>query len=563
MTEPILVAPQGLHLETHKHLSRHQPIQAFEPCEDLIFPLLDKRFGLINPMVSSGDDVIKGQLIAQHDQWPSLNLFASVSGTVKSIEQRQLLNQQLTPCLIIEPKADDKTQFFTPIDYKSASYQQLLNRVAEAGIIGLGGAGFPSAKKLPVSGEAINELIINAAECEPFITADERLIVERVEQIAEAIDLLQTWLQPKHIKIAIEDDKPEAIAALRAGLRAELKADSEQSSVDIIVLKTQYPSGSERLLIQALSNIRLKPGQLPADAGVVCFNISTIYAIKQAVVDGKPLLSRIVTVTGDKISQVAHYEVPIGTKVSELLAHSDTHITKDAVLIHGGSMMGQRFTHQDMPVLKTTHCIVYDSSEQQPKAESTSCIRCGKCADVCPEKLLPQELHWQAKEFDADKLQQLRLMDCIECGACDYVCPSAIPLVSEFQQAKGSYKKEQQEKHKSELSKQRFEKRNLRIEKRKQALAERRKLRKLEHQKESNKKTEQLEQAHIKQGVNADLAKLKAEAAKAESIYNQAQKALIQAKKMKAPKLDALEAQVEKLKQHAELAKQRVLETGG
>jgi electron transport complex protein RnfC len=329
----------------------------------------------------------------------------------------------------------------------------------DAGIAGMGGAGFPTAVKLnPGFHRPIDTLIVNATECEPYITADDALIRERAEEIIEGIRILSHTLgNPSNILIGIEDNKPEAIQAL--------EPHTKDTGINVVSFPTKYPSGGEKQLIYILTGKELPSGQIPADIGIVCVNIGTTYAIKRAVVEGEPLVSRVTTMTGEACEINRNYDVLIGTPVSHMLEHNKFDAEKCSRVIMGGPMMGFSLTSKDIPIVKTSNCLLAPSVEEIPHNEPAQpCIRCGMCAEACPASLLPQQLLWYSQAKDHDRLQSHNLFDCIECGACSYVCPSNIPLVQHYRSSKSDIKKAEEEKIKSAQARERFEFRQQRIE---------------------------------------------------------------------------------------------------
>jgi electron transport complex protein RnfC len=359
----------------------------------------------------------------------------------------------LAPCIEITSDGRDQWQPHQGIgDYKNASASTLLAAIAEAGIAGMGGAGFPSAVQLnPGRERPIHTLIVNATECEPYITADDSAIRERAAEIVEGIGILSQILgHPSNIIIGIEDNKPEAIATLQPHV--------EGSGISVVSFPTKYPSGGEKQLIYILTGQEIPSGGLPADIGMVCVNIGTTYAIKRAIVEGEPLISRVTTMTGEACGINRNYETLIGTMVSHMLEHSQFDEQRCSRLVMGGPMMGFSLTSAEVPIVKTTNCILAPSYQEIPDDEPAQpCIRCGMCAEACPVSLLPQQLFWYSQAEDYERLEAHNLFDCIECGACSYVCPSHIPLVQHYRHSKGEIQKARAEKVKSDHARQRFE----------------------------------------------------------------------------------------------------------
>jgi len=413
------------------------------------------------PVVAVGDYVNKGQLLAKQDGYISATIIAPTSGTISDIALHSNTHASgiETPTIILTPDHLEQWREQIPLTL-SDDKEVLLARISQSGITGLGGASFPTAVKLAPKA-AIDFLIINGAECEPYITADDLLMQERSDTIIAGIEIMNKLLTPRRIIVAIEDNKPLAIAALtQAVARA---ADR----VDIIVrsIPTIYPAGGEKQLIEMLTSKQVPSGKIPADIGMVVQNVATSYAVAQAVLKDQPLLTRIVTVSGDLVDKPGNYEVAIGTPIETVLAHAQFKAQPHQKIIIGGPMMGFALHHIDAPVVKATNCIIGASNKELPEPPpEQNCIRCGDCEQVCPANLLPQQLQWYAKDQDQQKLLDHNLFDCIECGACAFVCPSAIPLVQYYRVAKAEIRHSNEEKRQADRAKERFEQRNLRLE---------------------------------------------------------------------------------------------------
>ncbi len=456
------VTPGGVHPPENKHQSMTQQIGSLPIPDKLVIPLSQHIGAAAAACVEVGQHVLKGQLIAEAAGVVSIPMHAPTSGTISAIEHRPIAHASgmLAPCIeITSDGADSWIEHQGISDYEHTSPEKLLEIVANAGITGMGGAGFPSAVKLnPGRQRPIDTLIINATECEPYITADDSAIRERAGEIVGGIKILSAILgHPHNILIGIEDNKPEAIAALQPHV--------ESTGISIVVFPTKYPSGGEKQLIYILTGKELPAGKLPADLGMVCINIGTTYAIKRAVIDGEPLISRVTTVTGEAVGTQRNYDVLIGTPVSHLLAHNQFDQERCSRVIMGGPMMGFSLPSAEVPVVKTTNCILAPSYAEIPEDEPAQpCIRCGMCAEACPVSLLPQQLFWYAQAQDHDRLEAHNLFDCIECGACSYVCPSNIPLVQYYRSAKGEIRQAHDEKIRSDHARERFEFHKARIE---------------------------------------------------------------------------------------------------
>ena len=456
------VTPGGVHPPENKLQSVTQSIGQLPIPETLVIPLSQHIGAAAIPCVEIGQAVLKGQVIAKPAGVVSIPMHAPTSGTVSAIEHRPIAHSSgmLAPCIeITSDGADTWIEHQGISDYEHISPAKLVEMVGNAGISGMGGAGFPSAVKLnPGRQRPIDTLIVNATECEPYITADDSAIRERAEEIVEGIKILSAILDhPSHIMIGIEDNKPEAIEALAPHV--------EGTGISVVVFPTKYPSGGEKQLIYILTGKELPSGKLPADIGMVCINIGTTYAIKRAIIDGEPLVSRVTTVTGDAVGIQRNYDTLIGTPVSHLLTHNEYDQQAGGRVVMGGPMMGFTLPSAEVPIVKTTNCILAPSYAEIPDDEPAQpCIRCGMCAEACPASLLPQQLFWYAQAQDHERLEAHNLFDCIECGACSYVCPSNIPLVQYYRAAKGEIRHAQDEKVKADHARERFEFHKERIE---------------------------------------------------------------------------------------------------
>jgi electron transport complex protein RnfC len=456
------VTPGGVHPPENKHQSVTQGIGQLPIPETLVIPLSQHIGAAAIPCVEIGQSVLKGEVIANAAGVVSIPMHAPTSGTISAIEHRPIAHSSgmLAPCIeITTDGADTWIEHEGISDYEHISPAKLVEMVGNAGISGMGGAGFPSAVKLnPGRQRPIDTLIVNATECEPYITADDSAIRERPAEIVEGIKILSAILDhPHHIMIGIEDNKPEAIEALAPHV--------EGTGISVVVFPTKYPSGGEKQLIYILTGKELPSGKLPADIGMVCINIGTTYAIKRAVIDGEPLVSRVTTVTGDAVGIQRNYDTLIGTPVSHLLTHNEYDEQAGGRVVMGGPMMGFTLPSAEVPIVKTTNCILAPSYQEIPDDEPAQpCIRCGMCAEACPASLLPQQLFWYAQAQDHERLEAHNLFDCIECGACSYVCPSNIPLVQYYRAAKGEIRHARDEKVKADHARERFEFHKERIE---------------------------------------------------------------------------------------------------
>ncbi len=458
----------GIHPPTRKQQTSQKPV-AVMPLPDRLYIPLRQHIGVAGQLlVKAGETVLKGQPLTLADNSMAVPVHAPTSGTVLAITPHTGAHPSALPelTLVLAPDGKEQWREREPLTLASCDNMTLLNRIQESGIAGMGGAGFPTHLKTGVN-QPVDYLIINAVECEPYITADDLLMQEAATTIVKGIDILCQLLNPKAVLIGIEDDKPIAAAAMMA-------ACSQREHYYVRTVPTKYPSGGEKQLIQLLTNKEVPNGRRPVDIGIVMQNVGTAFAIAQAVLDDHPLLSRIVTVAGDTLSQPQNVLTLIGTPVSSLLNFCGFQSEPKQRVIMGGPMMGFTLADLSVPVVKTTNCILAPTAEELPAASNEmDCIRCSSCADACPASLLPQQLLWYSKAKDSEKLAEYNLADCIECGACAYVCPSEIPLVQYYRVAKAELREQQREALKAEQAKARFEARNARLEREKQERAER------------------------------------------------------------------------------------------
>lgn len=484
MTSQLYHFHGGLHLDPHKSESlTHSIISAAIPNE-LILPVQQNIGSPSSINCQVGDYVYKGQIIAKTGDDLSVSLHAPSSGTITAIESKPIphpsgLNY---PCIVIQP--DHKDTWLTSIlnNQRSKEFYRALNRkqqrelIQNSGVVGLGGAAFPSHLKMsPKTHKTIHTLIINAAECEPYISCDNALIQESSLEILQGIKILMHVLKAQRCIIGIEDNMNQAISALSQALAH--CDDSE--SILLRPIPTLYPSGGEKQLIKVLTGKEVPHHGLPLDLGMVCHNIGTAYALFKAIIENEPLISRIVTITGPNVRNPGNYRVLIGTPIYELIKQAGGYIEPRAQLIMGGPMMGFTLSSDRLPIVKASNCILVNSQTAlSQQDDARACIRCGDCAEVCPVKLLPQQLYWYTRSKEFDKTQQYNLFDCIECGCCAYVCPSHIPLVQYYRYAKTEIWSMQHEKDKAKQAKQRFNFRTKRLEKIKQELEEKRRRKK-------------------------------------------------------------------------------------
>ncbi len=450
----------GIEPKSYKTLSNQVAIKKAGIPQFLTLPLLQHIGEPTKPVVNIADKVLKGQIIAHcENEDCSLSLsapiHASSSGTIVAIESHAVPHPSglNAPCIVIATDGNDEwIERFPLPNYTDIEPDIVRNYIAQAGIVGLGGAGFPSHVKLVHNN--IDTLIINGAECEPYITCDDRIMQEHpADVIVGAQILLHVLGGAKNCIIAVENNKPQAYKTL---------SNLAQGNIAVVQVPTLYPMGGERQLIYTLTGKEVGRGKLPASIGIVVHNVETTRAIYRAIYQGRPLISRAVTVTGTGLETPQNFEILLGTPMEFILKQCNPKSNLKR-LIMGGPMMGFSLPNNKMPIVKTTNCLIL-SDKEEVKPLQMPCIRCGACAQACPINLLPQQLYWYAKAKDLKKIQEYHLFDCIDCGCCAYVCPSHIPLISYYRYAKAEIRANEQESKKSESAKHRHEFRTFRLE---------------------------------------------------------------------------------------------------
>ncbi len=467
--------PGGLRLEPNKAQSLQQPVRPARLPERLYVPLSQHIGEPAEALVTEGETVLKGQLIARSLSYISAPVHAPTSGRVIDIGDYRVPHPSglKAPCIVIAADGADRS-VDTDLKLESvlaADPVEIRRRVRDAGIVGLGGAGFPTSVKLnPGPGREVDLLVINAAECEPYISCDEALMCTRPVEIIDGVRIMRHALHARQVVIGIEDNMPGAIRCLQTALAAAGETD-----IRIIAVPSVYPAGGERQLIYALTGEEVPTQGLPIDLGIVCHNVGTADAVARALLHGEPLISRVVTVTGAGVREPANLEVRIGTPIAELIAQCGGYTDQVSRLLMGGPMMGVALPSDSIPVIKTTNCVLAASPAEAPQPPAARpCIRCAECTAVCPAGLLPQQLYWYAHARDFDRIQDYSLFDCIECGCCAQVCPSHIPLVQYYRFAKTEIWDLERERQKSDIARQRHEFRIERLEREKRELEQRR-----------------------------------------------------------------------------------------
>jgi electron transport complex protein RnfC len=463
----------GIHPPSNKMQSTRSGIARAPLSAKLIVPLQQHAGEAAKPVVQAGDHVLKGQLIGMPDGFVSSAVHAPTSGTITAIDMQLIAHPSGLPnlCATLIPDGKDEWVVLKPVDYRSHSSADLQQLLRMAGVVGLGGAAFPSDIKLRTGKQKITTLILNGAECEPYITCDDMLMRERAAEIVQGAEMLRFMLGAAEVLIGVEDNKPEAIAALQLAISAGSAVLEKDKRHEVVAIPTIYPGGGAKQLIRVITGLEISSGKLPTDAGVQCFNVATAWTVYRALAHGEPLLSRVITIAGN-VRHAQNYEVLIGTPIDELVALSGVLPDTDHYIM-GGPMMGMPLPSVHVPAVKATNSIIAASAKLfPPPPPAMPCIRCTRCVEVCPAELQPQDLYWFAKSREFGRAQVFSLFDCIECGACSYVCPSHIPLVQYYRFAKSEIRAREHDKQLADQARERHEFREHRIEREKREKAD-------------------------------------------------------------------------------------------
>lgn len=489
----------GIHPADNKLQSSQSPVVDAGLPPRLIIPLRQHAGPAGDLLVQVGDKVKKGQPLTRYAKGRVVPVHASTSGTITEIGNHTVAHPSGLGdlCVILTPDGEDEWgERNGKADYWNLERGELLERIQQAGVAGLGGAVFPTHSKLDGRGQLTEILIVNGLECEPYITTDDRLMQQYADEIMDGIRVLKHLLKPKLTLIGVEDNKPEAIE--------QLTRHATDEDVLVKTVPTKYPSGGAKQTIELLTGRQVPKGGRAVDIGIMVLNVATVFAIKRAIIDGEPLIERIVTLTGDSFKKPGNAWVRLGTPVRWLLQRFELQPEAEQRVIMGGPMMGFTLPHAMVPVVKATNCLLAPTQAELPApGPEQPCIRCSACADACPATLLPQELYWYSRAKEYDKAEKLNLMDCIECGACAWVCPSEIPLVQYYKIAKDDIREARAEAEKAERAKQRFEAKQARFEREKAA-------REARHAEAAAQRRQTMTAAGGKDPVAAALARIKA-----------------------------------------------------
>ncbi len=427
-----LTFKRGIHPHDHKDESKDKPIKVLMPKGDLVYPMIQHIGAPCEPLVKKGDRVLVGQKIGQSEAFVSSPIFSSVSGTVSKIDDVINPTGMKVKAVFVENDGlyEEVEGLNVPHDYMNMKNEEIIEVIKEAGIVGMGGAGFPTHIKLsPPPDKNIDRIIVNGAECEPYLTSDYRIMLEETDRIVEGLKVILKLFPKAEGIIGVETNKPDCIAKLEEIVKNEPR-------ISIAPLKTKYPQGAEKQLIYSVTKREVPSGGLPADVGCIVQNIDTVVAIHRAIFRGRPLMRRIVTVSGGAIAEPQNFKVRIGTNYQELIEAAGGFVEEPAKVISGGPMMGFAMFNLDTPVVKGSSSILCLTKDEVETPEEQNCMRCGKCVNICPMGLLPLELNKYALAQNEEMFQKYHGMDCIECGACSYTCPAKRHLLQSIRTSK-------------------------------------------------------------------------------------------------------------------------------
>lgn len=408
----------GIHPYDGKDLSKDKPMKEILPKGEMVYPLSQHIGAPAVPVVAKGDRVIAGQKIAEAGGFVSAPIYATVSGTVKTIEPRRVVTGDMVNSIIIDNDGQFEEVEYTPHDPEKLSKKEIIDLIKEAGVVGMGGAGFPTHVKLsPKEPEKIEYVIANCAECEPYLTSDYRRMIEEPQKLVEGLKIILRLFDNAQGILAVEDNKPDCIKILQ-----DLTAN--EPKITVKALKTKYPQGAERQLIYATTGRAINSSMLPADAGCVVDNVDTVVAIYHAVKEGKPLMNRIVTITGDAVNDPRNFYVRIGMNYKDLIEEAGGLKTEPEKVVSGGPMMGFALFDLNVPTTKTASAMLFLTKDEVSMMEPSACINCGRCVEVCPGRVVPKELAMLAEHHDEEGFVANNGMECCECGCCSFICPA-------------------------------------------------------------------------------------------------------------------------------------------
>lgn len=408
----------GVHPYDGKDLSKDKPMKAIVPKGEMVYPLSQHIGAPAAPIVKKGDRVIAGQKIAEAGGFVSAPIYATVSGTVKTIEPRRVVTGDMVNSIIVDNDGLFEEVEYTPHDADKLTKQEILDLIREAGVVGMGGAGFPTHVKLsPKEPEKIDYVIANCAECEPYLTSDYRRMIEEPEKLIEGLKIILRLFDNAKGVLAVEDNKPDCIELLT-------RLTQNEPRISVCALKTKYPQGAERQIIYAVTGRRINSSMLPADAGCVVDNVDTVVAVYHAVSEGKPLMNRIVTVTGDAVNDPRNFYVRIGMNYKDLIEEAGGLKCTPEKIVSGGPMMGFALFDLNVPTTKTASALLCMTHDEAAAFEPSACINCGRCVEVCPSRLVPKKLAVLAGKHDGDGFVENGGLECMECGCCGYICPA-------------------------------------------------------------------------------------------------------------------------------------------